>query len=170
MSTSSARLTAAEISAIQAALSHYPERSAASIEALKLIQKHHGWVSDDALSALAELLQCSPEDLDSIATFYNLIFRKPVGRTVIYCCDSVSCWMLGGDDVRERLCARLGIGLGETTPDGAYTLLPSVCLGACDHAPVLMVGERLCQDVTPDSVDALLGDSGSGVPDPGGVP
>ena len=151
-------LTAAEIADIRAELAHYPDPRAASIEALKVIQTHRGWVPDEPLKAVATLLDMSPEDLDAVATFYNLIFRRPVGRTVIYCCNSVSCWMLGADAVRERLSERLGIGFGETTPDGAYTLLPIVCLGACDHAPVVMVGERLCRDVAPATVDTLLAD------------
>lgn len=151
-------LTAAEIAEIQAELAHYPNASAASIEALKVVQKHRGWVPDEPLKAVAAMLGMSAEDLDAVATFYNLIFRQPVGRTVIYCCDSVSCWMLGADAVRERLSERLGIGLGETTPDGAYTLLPIVCLGACDHAPVVMVGERLCHDVRPAQIDAVFDD------------
>ncbi|MGY6215569.1 NADH-quinone oxidoreductase subunit NuoE [Methylolobus aquaticus] len=151
-------LTAAEIAEIQAELAHYPSPSAASIEALKVVQKHRGWVADEPLKAVASLLNMSPEDLDAVATFYNLIFRQPVGRTVIYCCNSVSCWMLGADAVRERLSERLGIGLGGTTPDGAYTLLPIVCLGACDHAPVVMVGERLCHDVRPAQIDAVFAD------------
>lgn len=162
MNLPEAILTAAEIAEIRAELAQYPDASAASIEALKVIQKHRGWVADEPLQAVAALLGMSAEDLDAVATFYNLIFRKPVGRTVIYCCDSVSCWMLGADAVRERLSERLGIGLGETTPDGAYTLLPIVCLGACDHAPVVMLGERLCHDVAPDAVEALLPDDGAG--------
>ena len=156
MTTPESILTAAEIAEIQAELAHYPSPSAASIEALKVVQKHRGWVADEPLKAVASLLNMSPEGLDAVATFYNLIFRKPVGRTVIYCCNSVSCWMLGADAVRERLSERLGIGLGETTPDGAYTLLPIVCLGACDHAPVVMVGEHLYHDVRPAQIDAVL--------------
>jgi len=158
MTTPEAILTTAEIAEILAERAHYPDPSAASIEALKVVQKHRGWVADEPLKAVASLLNMSPEDLDAVATFYNLIFRKPVGRTVIYCCNSVSCWMLGADAVRERLSERLGIGLGETTPDGAYTLLPIVCLGACDHAPVVMVGERLCHDVMPADLEAVLAD------------
>jgi len=145
-----------ETAEILAAAGHYPDKSAASVEALKIVQKHHGWVSDDALKTVATLLEMSPDELDGVATFYNLIFRKPVGENVILCCDSVSCWMLGADRLRERLSARLGIGLGETTADGRYTLLPIVCLGACDRAPVLMVGEELYEDMDETKIEELL--------------
>lgn len=149
-------LSQAEIDEIRSELGHYPSPSAASIEALKVVQKHRGWVSDEHLAAVAGLLGMSAEELDGVATFYNLIFRRPVGKKVILCCDSVSCWMLGADSVRERLSERLSIGLGETTKDGEFTLLPIVCLGACDHAPVLMVNDRLYHDVDAARVDEIL--------------
>jgi NADH-quinone oxidoreductase subunit E len=149
-------LTATEAAEIREAAGHYPDKSAASIEALKIVQRHRGWVSDDSLQAVADLLDMSPADLDGVATFYNLIYRKPVGEKVIHCCDSVSCWMLGAEDIRERISRRLGIGLGETTADGRYTLLPIVCLGACDHAPALMIGEELYGDLDETAIDALL--------------
>jgi len=149
-------LSEQETAEILAAADHYPDKSAASVEALKIVQKYRGWVSDEALKTVAGLLEMSPDELDGVATFYNLIFRRPVGENVILCCDSVSCWMLGADRIREHLSERLGIGLGETTADGRYTLLPIVCLGACDRAPVLMVGEELYEDVDESKIDELL--------------
>jgi NADH-quinone oxidoreductase subunit E len=150
------RLSEQEIGEILEDASHYTRKSGASIEALKIVQKHRGWVSDDALRQVAELLEMSADELDGVATFYNLIYRRPVGRKVILCCDSVSCWMLGSDRIQEAIGRRLGIGYGETTPDGEYTLLPIVCLGACDHAPVLMVGEDLYHDVDEARLDQIL--------------
>ncbi len=151
-------LSEIEIDEIKEEMSHYDDKSAASIEALKVVQKHRRWVSDENLKAIASLLEISPAQLDGVATFYNLIYRKPVGKKVIHYCDSVSCWMLGADDVRERISKCLGIGLGETTADGDYTLLPIVCLGACDHAPVMLVGEELHHDLNPDKIDRLFED------------
>ncbi|MCI0653920.1 MAG: NADH-quinone oxidoreductase subunit NuoE [Methylococcaceae bacterium] len=150
------RLSEAEIAEILEDASHYTQKSGASIEALKIVQKHRGWVSDESLKQIADLLDMSVDELDGVATFYNLIYRRPVGRNVILCCDSVSCWMLGADRVREKISERLGIGYGETTPDGEYTLLPIVCLGACDHAPVVMVGEDLYHDVDEARLDQML--------------
>jgi NADH-quinone oxidoreductase subunit E len=150
-------LSAAEIHEITAEISHYEDKSAVSIEALKIVQKHRGWVSDECLIAAAELLDMSPAQLEAVATFYNLIYRQPVGKTVIHYCNSVTCWMLGAEKIRERLCEHLNVELGEMSDDGAYTVLPIVCLGACDHAPVVMVGNELRLDVTEDAVSEILG-------------
>ncbi len=112
--------------------------------------------SDDTLADVAEFLGVPAAELEGVATFYNLIFRKPVGRHVIFVCDSVSCWIMGYEGVHEHLKARLGIELGETTSDGRFTLLPIVCLGACDHAPVLMVDDDTHLDVSPAGIDRIL--------------
>ena len=150
-------LSSSEIREINAEMNHYEDKTAVSIEALKIVQKHRRWVSDACLVAVAELLDISPAQLEAVATFYNLIYRRPVGKTVIHCCDSVTCWMLGGDRLRESLCRQLNVELGEMTEDGAYTILPSACLGACDHAPVAMVGDELRLDLTEDAVNEILG-------------
>jgi NADH-quinone oxidoreductase subunit E len=150
-------LSAAEIDEINAELSHYEDKSAVSIEALKIVQKYRGWVSDDSLKAVAEFLEISPTQLEGVATFYNLIYRRPVGRTVIHYCNSATCWMLGAEQVRERLCRHLNVQLGEMSADGEYTVLPIVCLGACDHAPVAMVGDELKLDLTENAVNQILG-------------
>jgi len=131
-------------------------KRAASVEALKIVQRRRGWVSDEAVRDLARELEMSPEELDSVATFYNLIFRKPVGRHVILLCDSISCWILGQDGVQQRLQDLLGVGLGETTPDKTFTLLPVQCLGACDGAPALMVDTHLHRNVTVDELEGIL--------------
>ncbi len=149
-------LTAEEINEIEAEAAHYPTRAALCIDALKIVQRHRGWVSDESVRDIAGHLGMSPTDVDSVATFYNLIFRKPVGRHVIMVCDSVSCWIMGYDRVRKHLRERLGIELGETTPDNRFTLLPNVCLGCCDHAPAMMVGGDLHADLDPQKVDSAL--------------
>jgi len=149
-------LTAEEINEIEAEAAHYPKREAVSIDALKIVQRHRGWVSDESLGDIAGHLGMSPADLDSVATFYNLIFRRPVGRHVITVCDSVSCWIMGEERIRGHLQERLGIGLGETTPDDRFTLLPTVCLGCCDHAPAMMVDSDLHSDLNSQKIDAAL--------------
>jgi NADH-quinone oxidoreductase subunit E len=136
-------LTEEELRQIDTELRHIPYRSGAAIDALKIVQSHRGWVSDECLAAIARYLEMSVDELDGVATFYNLIFRKPVGEKVILLCDSVSCWIGGCDRVRAKISATLGIGFGETTADNRYTLLPVTCLGACDRAPVMMVGDEL---------------------------
>ncbi|HET8668466.1 MAG TPA: NADH-quinone oxidoreductase subunit NuoE [Terriglobales bacterium] len=141
---------------IEAELPRYPNKQAVCIDALKIVQRHRGWVSDQSICDIAELLDLSPADLDGVATFYNLIYRKPVGRHVILVCNSVSCWIMGYERLLKRLSDRLGIQLGETSADGRFTLLPIVCLGTCDHAPALMIDNDLHRDLSPDSVDRVL--------------
>ena len=129
----------------------YPTRRALCIEAMKIVQRHRGWVSDDALADLGALLGMTRDELDGVATFYNLVFRRPVGRHVILVCDSVSCWIMGYGRLRDRLSGELGVPLGGTTTDGRFTLLPIVCLGACDRAPAAMVDGDLHGDLDPDA-------------------
>jgi len=150
-------LSLVEIQEINAEMSHYEDKTAVSIEALKIVQNHRRWVSDECLVAVAELLEISPAQLEAVATFDNLIYRQPVGKTVIHYCNSVTCWMLGSEQVRERLCRHLNVELGEMSVDGEYTILPIVCLGACDHAPVVMIGNELRLDITEDAVNEILG-------------
>ncbi len=126
------------------------------IEALRIVQRHRGWVSDQSVAAIARLLGTSTAAVDSVATFYNLIFRKPVGRHVVMYCDSVSCYVMGCDKLRVALEQKLGVAPGETTPDGRFTLLPIVCLGACDHAPAMMIDEDLILDVAPQNARRRL--------------
>lgn len=149
-------LTAEEMYEIETEAANYPKREAVLIDALKIVQRHRGWVSDESVRDIAGHLDISPADVDSVATFYNLIFRKPVGRHVIMVCDSVSCWIMGCDRVRNHLHERLGIQMGQTTPDNRFTLLPIVCLGCCDHAPAMMVGSDLHSDLDPHKIDAEL--------------
>ena len=151
-----ARLSAEERAEIDGELAQMPTRRAAGIEALKIVQRRRGWVSDAALRAVAAHLEVSPDELDGVATFYNLIYRRPVGRHVILLCDSVSCWIMGCAQLRERLQDRLQVRPGETTADGRFTLLPIVCLGACDHAPAMMIDRDLHADVDPARVGDLL--------------
>lgn len=149
-------LTAEERQEIEGELAHYPTKQAVCIDAMKIVQRHRGWVSDESLRDIGELLEMSAADLDGVATFYNLIFRKPVGRHVVMLCDSVSCWIMGYERMREHLNSRLGIQFGETTPDNRFTLLPIVCLGACDHAPAMIVNNNLHGDLDPDKIDKLI--------------
>jgi NADH-quinone oxidoreductase subunit E len=149
-------LTEEEEREIESKVRHYGEKRAACTEALGIVQRHRGWVSDEGIKDVAQILEMTPDEVDGLATFYSLIFRKPVGRHVILICDSVSCWMMGYEDLHEHLRSRLGIDLGETTPDDRFTLLPVACLGACDRAPVLMIDDDLHTDLDPDKVDEIL--------------
>jgi NADH-quinone oxidoreductase subunit E len=149
-------LTSHEKREIDEAIRLVPVRKAAGIEALKIIQEHRRWVSDESLNDIALYMGMSVEELDSVATFYNMIFRKPVGRHVILLCDSISCWVMGYEDIQEYFKKQLGIGLGETTSDGRFTLLPNCCLGTCDCAPALMIDSDLHRNLTIKQLDEIL--------------
>lgn len=149
-------LTDEEKKEIDEELTKYRTKRAAGPEALKIVQKYRGWISDESLRDVARYLELSDEELDSVATCYNFIFRKPVGRHIVILCDSVTCWIVGYEGIREHVEHRLGIKLGQTTMDGRFTLLPAACLGACDRAPVMMVDEQLYVELTPTKVDDIL--------------
>jgi NADH-quinone oxidoreductase subunit E len=149
-------LTPEETREIEAELAAYPTKDAAGLGALKMIQRRRGWISDEALRDVAQFLGMSADELDSRATFYPLLFRRPVGRHVIRICDSVSCWVMGYETVYRRLNERLGIGLGETTADGRFTLLPSACLGVCEHAPAVMIDGDVHRDWDAGTMDDIL--------------
>lgn len=149
-------LSQEERNEIEAEAAHYPIKQAVCIDAMIIVQRHRGWVSDESLNDLAEFLDMTTTDLDGVASFYNLIRRRPVGRHVAMICDSVSCWILGYDRMRNHLCGRLGVQLGETTPDKRFTLLPIVCLGACDHAPAMMIDNDLHTDLNETNIDSIL--------------
>jgi NADH-quinone oxidoreductase subunit E len=138
----------------EVALSERPQ--AASVDALRIVQKHRRWVSDESISDIAPLLNMTPAELDAVATFYNFIYRRPVGRHVVQICDSMVCWTMGFNPLLEHLGRKLGIGFGGTTPDNRFTLLPAACLGACDRAPALLVDEDLHGPVTPQMLDGIL--------------
>ena len=149
-------ITKEQIKEIQDIYQHFPLKSAACIEGLKVVQKHHRWVSDEAVKELAEILDMSPAAIDSVATYYSLIFRRPVGRHVIMVCNSVSCWIMGYEKMIAHLKNKLAIDYGETTSDDCFTLLSIPCLGSCDRAPVMIIDEDLHKDLTTDKLDKIL--------------
>ncbi len=149
-------LTESEIQAINHEVSLVPYKKAAVIEALKIVQQHRGWVNDENVEAIADFLEISPAEVDSVATFYNLIFRKPVGRHVILLCDSISCYVMGYKKLYEGLQQILKIKFGGTTEDKRFTLLPNCCLGCCDRAPALMIDEDLYRDVKVEELEEIL--------------
>jgi len=141
---------------IDAALRHYPDAHAAAASAMRVVQRRRGWLSDEALADIGERLGTSVAELDSLATFANMLFRRPVGRHVVLVCDSFACWSLGCTDLRQAIAEKLGVGPGETTPDRRFTLLPIVCLGACDRGPAIMVDDDLYGPVAAGELDAIL--------------
>jgi NADH-quinone oxidoreductase subunit E len=149
-------LTTEEKKEIDEAIHVVPYKKAACIEALKVVQNHRKWVSDESLKDIAAYMEMTTEELDSVATFYNMIFRRPVGRHIILVCDSISCWVMGYESLRDELTKKLGIKLGETSADNRFTMLPNPCLGTCDCAPAMMIGNDLYRNITLDQLDDIL--------------
>jgi NADH-quinone oxidoreductase subunit E len=129
---------------------------AACVAALRTLQQHRGHISDEGLIDLAPMLGMTADELEGIATFYPFIFRRPVGRNIIMVCDGVTCWIMGYENLLDHLQARLGIGFGETTADERFTLLPVSCIGACDHAPAIMVNGQRYGDLDRKKIDMIL--------------
>ena len=128
----------------------------AAIDVLKALQSHYGWVTDEAVAEAAGLLGLSPVQVEELATFYEMLYRRPVGKRVVHVCDSISCWALEGEALMTHLASHLGIRSGETTPDGAFTLLPCCCLGNCGEAPTMMIGDTIYGRLTPETAIDIL--------------
>jgi NADH-quinone oxidoreductase subunit E len=149
-------LTEEEKEAIRKAAGRFPKKAAASVEALAIVQNGRGWVPDEEIEEIAELLGMSGTQLDGVATFYSAIFRKPVGRHVVMVCDGISCWVMGHEEILEHLKSVLGIQFGETTPDNRFTLLPVTCIGLCEQAPAMIIDGVSYGNLSKEKIDEIL--------------
>ncbi|AKC31993.1 NADH-quinone oxidoreductase subunit NuoE [Candidatus Pantoea carbekii] len=149
-------LTETECKAIENEKKHYENSRAASIGALKIVQKQHGWVSDSAIQAISDILGIPASDVEGVATFYSQIYRMPIGRHLIRYCDSVVCYIMGYKCIQATLEKNLNIKSGHSTPDGRFTLLPTCCLGNCDKGPTMMINEKTYIHLTPKFIVDLL--------------
>jgi NADH-quinone oxidoreductase subunit E len=127
-----------------------------AVDVMFAVQDHYGYLSNEALAEAAALLGMTALELDELATFYTFTFREPVGKYVIHVCDSMVCWMNGYESLRDHLCRKLGISMGETTGDGLFTLLPVCCIGYCDRSPAMLVNRRVHGHLTPEKIDEIL--------------
>lgn len=145
----------AEVRRLQA---RYPEPRAALLPVLHMAQEAFGAISLEVEEYVAELFGLSPAHVHEVVTFYTLFFRERPGRHVLSVCHNLSCHLAGAPQILAHLQRRLGVGVGETTPDGRFTLLSVECLCACEHAPMMQVDDRYEFDLTPEKVDRLLED------------
>ncbi len=137
----------------------YPadQKQSAVMAALAIAQDEHGWLPDEVMEAVAKVLGMAPVAVYEVATFYSMYRLEPGGRHKVTVCTNLPCALSGGVDAAERLKARLGVGFGETSADGAVTLREGECLGACGDAPVLLVdNKRMCSHMSADKLDALV--------------
>ncbi len=127
-----------------------------AVDVMLTLQSHYGYLSDALIEEAALLLGMTPLELEELATFYDFIYREPVGKYVLHVCDGVVCWMNGYPSVADYLCTKLGIQVGETTKDGYFTVLPTACIGYCDLSPAMLVNGRPYGPLTPERIDEIL--------------
>jgi NADH-quinone oxidoreductase subunit E len=145
-------------------VTHYPpeERKSAILYALFLVQQQQGYVSGASMTFVADQIRCTAADVEDVVSYYTMFYTKPVGKYVLNVCRTLSCALVGAERVTEEISRALGIGPGETTADGMFTLMEVECLGACDRAPVVMLNdehwhERLAPADVPKFLEELRG-------------
>ncbi len=136
----------------------YPVSRSAVLPALHIAQQEEGYITQEGLQAVAEVLNLTVDDVESVATFYTMYYQQPMGKKVIKVCNSISCYLRNCDALIEHMEQHLGIQRGETTPDGNFTLLTVECLASCGTAPVLQVNDEFVENVTPEKADQLIED------------
>lgn len=134
-----------------------PAKQATLLAALYIAQEQQGYLTPEAIGRIARRLNLSPGQIYSTASFYTLFRTEPAGRWVIQVCEGLSCFLSDGvDRVADYISAKLGIGLGETSADGRFTLEAVECLAACGTAPAMRINDQLYENLTPASIDAIL--------------
>ena len=128
----------------------------AAVDVMKELQEYYGWLTDEGVVEAAEILGLSPLQVEELATFYEMIFRRPVGKKVIKVCESISSWTMRNEELMAHIAQRLEVEPGGTTADGKFTLLPCSCLGNCGCAPAMLVGENMYEKLTPEKADEIL--------------
>jgi NADH-quinone oxidoreductase E subunit len=134
----------------------YPHPNSALLPALALAQKECGWLSPEAQEEVADAMGLAPAQVGSVASFYTMYNRKPVGKYLVQVCTNIACSLLGSEHIVEHLKRRLGIEVGDTTPDGKFTLVEVQCLGSCGTAPMMQVNEAYYENLTEERVDQIL--------------
>jgi NADH-quinone oxidoreductase subunit E len=127
-----------------------------AINVMYEVQRYYGHLTDEGLEEAAALLGMTPLELEELATFYDFIYRAPVGRFVLHVCDGVVCWMFHEGSLFDYLCQKLGVCAGEVSADGLFTVLPTACIGFCDAAPAMVVNGQLFGNLTPERLDEIL--------------
>lgn len=137
----------------------YPTKKAALLPALWLAQEQYGgWLPAEAMREVAGYLDLAPAEVEGVATFYTMYNKEPIGRFHIEVCHNIACMVRGSDSLIEHIGKKLGIGPGETTPDGKFTLNTAECLGACANAPCMMIADHYYEDLTAEKVDRIIDD------------
>ncbi len=137
-------------------LEKYPHSRSALIPSLQLAQAELGYLSSEAVLEISEVFNLSPNEVNEVASFYTMLFKRPVGKYVIQVCTNISCMLCSSERIMSHLERRLGIKPGETTPDKRFTLLEVECLASCGTAPVVQINEEYHENLTPEKLDRIL--------------
>lgn len=139
-------------------VARYPEgkQKSALLPVLHLAQESFGWLSEETMDYVAELLQIKPIEVYEVATFYSMYNLKPVGKYVFEVCQTGPCMLRGSDNIVAYIKEKLGIAIGETTADGMFTLKVVECLGACGYAPMMQMGKHYKEHLTKEKVDSII--------------
>jgi len=151
------RFSERAIKELETILRHYPDRKSAMLPALWIAQREYGgYLPPEAIAEVAYRLGRSYAEVEGVATFYTMYNKQPVGKYMLEVCTNLSCMLCGAYRILEYLQQKLGIQLGETTPDGLFTLTEVECLNNCGDAPVMQVGDIYCRRLTPEKIDEIL--------------
>jgi NADH-quinone oxidoreductase subunit E len=134
----------------------YPDPKSALLTALHVAQREHGWLSPEVMRDVAEVMELPPTEVASVTSFYTMFNRQPVGENLVQVCTNISCSLLGAEHIVEYLKNKLGIDLGETTPDNKFTLVTVECLGSCGTAPMMQVNNTYYENLTEEKIDRIL--------------
>ncbi len=156
------RLTAANEAIAHEIIGRYPVRKSALVPLLHLAQEQDGYVAEDALEHLAELIECTPAEVLGTCSFYEMLKLEEVGRYVVNVCTDISCMLLGADQLLHQAEQTLGVRSGQTTEDKLFTLEGVTCIAACTEAPCLQVNYRYEYRLDPDGFDQLVDDLRTG--------
>jgi NADH-quinone oxidoreductase E subunit len=141
---------------IQDLMGKYPRKRSALIPSLQLAQKETGYLSNEVIAEIARIFELSPNEVNEVASFYTMLYKKPVGKYVIQVCTNISCMLCDAEKILDHLVRRLGIKPGETSADRKFTLIEVECLGSCGTSPVIQINEDYYEDLTTEKVDQIL--------------
>jgi NADH-quinone oxidoreductase subunit E len=141
---------------LQAKIAEAEDPKEQVVNVMYAIQRHYGWLTDEGLEESAALVGMTPLEVEELATFYDFIYRSPVGQHVLHVCDGLVCWVYHEGSLFDYLCKKLGVCAGEVTEDGMFTVLPTACIGYCDRAPAMLVNGEFYGPLTPESIDEIL--------------
>lgn len=141
---------------IDSIVSNSDNKQSSLIAVLREVQNEYGWLSDESMNEISDILDMPASSVQNVATFYTMFFTEPVGEHIIWLCRTLSCALKGAEEVEHYMCEKLGIKTGETTPDGKFTLLEAECLASCGTAPAMLVDDTLYENLTKEKIDKLI--------------